>query len=97
MVDTVQDVALNTKNKKQFCLPVSLWVKDKNVQVVALVDSGTNAMFINRKVVKDNNLEYKKLVNSRKAYNIDGTENKGGAIDAYVKGEAQIGSHKSMS
>ena len=97
MVDTVQDVALNTKNKKQFRLPVSLWVKDKNVQVVALVDSDADTMFINRKVVKDNNLEYKKLANSRKAYNIDGTENKGGAIDAYVKGEAQIGSYKSMS
>lgn len=94
-VDTVQNVAPN--ENKTFCLPISLWVKDKKVQIVALVDSGADAMFINKKVVKDNNLEYTKLAEPRIARNADGTKNKGGAINAYVRGEVHIGSHKSMS
>ena len=95
LVDTVQNVAPNPN--KSFCLPISLWVKDKNVQVVALIDSGADAMFINTKVVKNNNLEYKKLAEPREAFNVDGTKNRGGDVSAYVRGETQIGPHKSMS
>ena len=72
-------------------------MKDKKVQVVALVDSGANAMFINKNVVTKNNLEYTKLAVLRTVQNADGTENKGGIINSYVHGQVHIGFYKSIS
>ena len=95
LVDLVQNVAHNTSTT--FCLPITLWVNNQKVQVTALVDSGANTMFINKRVVKKYNLEHKRLARPRTASNADGTINKGGAIKSYVRGDIQIGTHKSMS
>jgi hypothetical protein len=67
------------------------------VQIDALVDSGANATFINIRVVKNNNLEMKKLAKPLLINNADGTHNKGGIVTHYITALIEIGSHKSTS
>ena len=66
------------------------------MQVAALVDCGATNTFINKSVIKSNNLVTKKLAQPCKVYNVDGTENKDGRITHIVeRGYLEVGLHKS--
>jgi hypothetical protein len=60
--------------------------------IKTLIDSGTGGLFIDQNFVKNFDINYlDKLV---KAYNVDGTENKRGTINAYVNLEFTLGERK---
>jgi len=67
-----------------FKIPVTLWVYGKKVQTKALVDSGATMNFVDRVIVKNNNLVMHKLANPYHVINVDGTPNKAGQITEYV-------------
>ena len=72
-------------NKTTFYkIPVTLWVYGKKVQTKALVNSRATTNFVNRVVMKNNNLVTYKLANPYCIINTDGTPNKIGYITEYV-------------
>jgi len=77
-----------------FKIPVTLWVYGKKVQTEALVDLGATTNFVDRVIVKNNNLVMHKLANLYCIINADGTPNKAGQITEYVQAYVEIGSHK---
>jgi hypothetical protein len=87
----------NSSRNKQtsFKLSVTLWVYGTKSQAEALVDSGATTNFINKSFVKNNNLITNKLARPYQVTNADGTSNKAGQINEYVRAYIEIGSHKS--
>jgi len=79
-----------------FKIPVTLWVYGKKVQTEALVDLGANTNFVDKVVMKNNNLVTHKLENLYCAINVDGTFNKAGQITEYVQAYVEIGSYKTI-
>jgi hypothetical protein len=57
--------------------------------VKTLIDSGTGRLFIDQNFAKNFEINY--LNKPVKAYNVDGTENKRGTINAYVNLEFKLG------
>jgi hypothetical protein len=60
--------------------------------VKTLIDSGAGGLFIDQNYAKNFDINY--LDKPVKAYNVDGTENKGGKINAYVNLEFTLGKRK---
>jgi hypothetical protein len=56
------------------------------------VDSGAGGLFIDQNYAKNFDINY--LDKSVKAYNVDGTENKQGTINAYINLEFSLGERK---
>ena len=56
----------------------------KNVETLALIDSGAGGKFIDQNFTKKEQLETKDLENPLVVYNVDGTLNKTGTIRKYV-------------
>ena len=93
---SVGDKLVNSScTKNQFCLPITLWVYGKKVQVEALIDSGATTSFINKRLVEEKHLVTNRLETVYEVYNADGTHNKNGAIKEAIRGYLEIGSHKS--
>ena len=67
-----------------FKIPVTLWVYSKKVQTEALVDLGATINFVNRVVIKNNNLVMHKLTNMYCVINVNGIPNKIEQITEYV-------------
>jgi hypothetical protein len=65
------------------------------VQTEALVDSGATTNFIDKEFVKQKNLATHKLASPYKVINADGTPNRAGQINEYVRAYVEIGDHKS--
>src|SRR5712691_6188155 len=63
----------------------------KRAEIIALVDSGATENFINLTYAKWLRLPIKQLAQSRRLYNIDGTENKAGELRFYTDLQVQIG------
>jgi hypothetical protein len=60
--------------------------------VETLIDSGAGGLFIDQNFAKNFNINY--LDKPVKAYNVDGTKNKWGTINAYVNLEFSLGEQK---
>jgi hypothetical protein len=56
----------------------------KNVETLALIDSGAGGAFIDQNYAKKLGFEIQKLDKPLRALNVDGTENKQGRITSYV-------------
>jgi len=67
-----------------FKIPIILWIYNKKVQTKALVDLGATMNFVDKVVIKNNNLVIHKLANLYCVINADGTPNKVGQITEYV-------------
>jgi len=65
-------------------IPVTLWVYNTKVQTKVLVNSGATMNFVNRVVMKNNNLAIHKLANLYCVINTDGTPNKMEQITEYI-------------
>ena len=59
-------------------------VGNKNVETLALIDSGAGGKFIDQNFARKEKLEMKDLENPLVVYNVDGTLNKTGTIRKYV-------------
>jgi gag-polyprotein putative aspartyl protease len=60
--------------------------------IKTLIDSGAGGLFIDQNFAKNFKINY--LDQPVKAYNMDGTENKQGTINAYVNLEFKLGDQK---
>jgi hypothetical protein len=56
----------------------------KRAEAVALVDSGATENFMNLSYARWLKLPIKRLLQPRKLYNVDGTENKSGELQFYT-------------
>ena len=56
----------------------------KRAETIALVDSGATKNFLNLHYAKWLRLPIKKLLQPRKLFNMDGTENKAGQLQYYT-------------
>jgi hypothetical protein len=63
----------------------------KRAETVALVDSGATENFMNLTYAKWLRLPIKKLPAPRKLFNVDGTENKSGALQYYTDLQVRTG------
>ena len=79
-----------------FKIPIILWIYNKKVQTKALVDLGATMNFVDKVVIKNNNLVIHKLANLYCVINADGTPNKVGQITEYVRAYIEIGLHKTI-
>lgn len=79
--------------KRSFSTSVTLWVKGKQVDAEALVDSGATANFINYAFAKKHNLGLTKVATPVKVTNADGTHNKAGAIMHTLRARLQLSNH----
>ena len=75
--------AVTILNKNSLFIEITL-VGDKNVETLALIDSGAGGKFIDQNFARKEKLEMKDLENPLVVYNVDGTLNKTGTIRKYV-------------
>jgi hypothetical protein len=76
----------------QNSISVSINIGSSKQTVKTLIDSGAGGLFIDQNFAKNFKINY--LDEPVKAYNIDGTENKQGTINAYVNLEFKLGDRK---
>jgi hypothetical protein len=79
-------------NISQNSISVPIEIGSSKQTVKTLIDSGTGGLFIDQNYAKNFNINY--LNKPVKAYNVDGTENKRGTINAYVNLEFSLGKRK---
>jgi len=92
VLESCNNIACNKTTS--FKIPVILWVYRKKVQTKALVDLEATTNFVDRVVIKNNNLVTYKLASPYCVINIDGTPNKIGYITEYVRAYVEIGLHR---
>ena len=78
---------------EHFHIPVTLCGVRRRKEVIAIVDSGASTLFIHRRFVHENKIRTRKLREPIRVYNIDGTENKAGAITEVAVVNMQVGDH----
>jgi hypothetical protein len=66
----------------------------KRAESIALVDSGATENFMNLNYAKWLRLPIKQLPTARPIFNIDGTENRGGALQFYTDLSVQTGTQR---
>jgi hypothetical protein len=73
-------------------ISVPIYIGSSKQTIETLIDSGADGLFINQNYAKNFDINY--LDEPVKAYNVDGTENKRGTINAYVNLEFSLGERK---
>jgi hypothetical protein len=73
-------------------ISVSINICSSKQTIETLIDSGAGGLFIDQNYAKNFDINY--LDEPVKAYNVDGTENKRGTINAYVNLEFSLGKRK---
>ena len=82
-----------SKGKRELNMQAQVKTKNgKNLKVKALVDSGCTHTGINKQLVKDKNIQTKKIDFSFKVFNADGTKN--GEVTKIALLEVVINGHK---
>jgi Retroviral aspartyl protease len=71
-------------------IPINIGSSKQTIKI--LIDSGAGGLFINQNFAKNFDINY--LNEPVKAYNVDGTENKWGTINAYINLEFTLGKQK---
>jgi hypothetical protein len=96
-INSYEKLSNHSCSKNSFYLPVTAWVYGKKVQLEALVDSGATTTFINKRLVKSNNLLTHKLASLFNVINADGTSNKSEQITDAIRCYLEIETHKSKN
>jgi hypothetical protein len=86
----VYSVTIANISRNSISVPIKIGSNKQTVET--LIDSGAGGPFIDQNYAKNFNINY--LDKSVKAYNVDGTENKRGTINAYVNLEFSLGEGK---
>jgi hypothetical protein len=77
-------------SRNSISVPINIGLSKWTIET--LIDSGAGGLFINQNFAKNFDINY--LNKPVKAYNVDGTENKQGMINAYVNLEFSLGEWK---
>jgi hypothetical protein len=80
-----------TPSSPYFKVQVELKGRNHCASVVAMVDCGATTLFISKRFVKTNKVHTHPLVRKIPLYNIDGSRNKAGDIDRFVRLQLQVG------
>jgi hypothetical protein len=83
----VYSVTIANISRNSIYVPINIGLSKQNVET--LIDSSTGGLFIDQNFAKNFEINY--LDKPVKAYNVDGTENKRGTINAYVNLEFKLG------
>jgi hypothetical protein len=86
----VYSVTIANISRNSISVPINIGSSKQTVET--LIDSGAGGLFIDQNYAKNFNINY--LDEPVKAYNVDGTENKRGTINAYVNLEFSLGERK---
>jgi hypothetical protein len=86
----VYSVTIANISRNSIYVPINIGSSKQNVET--LIDSGTGGLFIDQNFAKNFKINY--LDEPVKAYNVDGTENKWGMINAYVNLKFELGDRK---
>jgi hypothetical protein len=86
----VYSVTIANISRNSIYVPINIGSSRQNVET--LIDSGAGRLFIDQNFAK--NFEINHLDEPVKAYNMDGTENKRGTINAYINLEFKLGDQK---
>jgi hypothetical protein len=86
----VYSVTIANISRNSISVPINIGLSKRTVET--LIDSGAGGLFIDQNYAKNFNINY--LDKPVKAYNVDGTENKWGTINAYVNLEFSLGERK---
>jgi hypothetical protein len=83
--ETIANISRNS-----ISVPINIGSSKQTVET--LIDSGAGGLFIDQNFAKNFDINY--LDEPVKAYNVDGTENKRGTINAYINFEFSLGKQK---
>jgi hypothetical protein len=83
----VYSVTIANISRNSISVPINIGSSKQTVKT--LIDSGTGGLFIDQNFAKNFEINY--LDGPVKAYNMDGTENKRGTINAYVNLKFNLG------
>jgi hypothetical protein len=86
----VYSVTIANISRNLISIPIEIGSNKQTVET--LIDSGAGGLFIDQNYTKNFDINY--LDEPVKAYNVDGTENKQGTINAYVNLEFSLGKQK---
>jgi hypothetical protein len=86
----VYPVTIANISQNSISVPINIGSSKQTVET--LIDSSTGGLFIDQNYAKNFDINY--LDEPVKAYNVDGTENKQGTINAYVNLEFTLGEQK---
>jgi hypothetical protein len=86
----VYSVTIANISRNSISVPINIGLSKQTIET--LIDSGAGGLFIDQNFAKNFDINYlDELVN---AYNVDGTENKRGTINAYINLEFSLGKRK---
>jgi hypothetical protein len=86
----VYSVTIANILRNSISVPINIGSSKQTVET--LIDSGAGGLFIDQNYAKNFDINY--LDEPVKAYNVDGTKNKQGTINAYVNLEFSLGERK---
>jgi hypothetical protein len=86
----IYSVTIANISRNSISVPINIGLSKQTVKT--LIDSGAGGLFIDQNYAKNFNINY--MDEPVKAYNMDGTENKRGTINAYVNLEFSLGEWK---
>ena len=72
-------------NTSALTIPITINMKDKSIETIALIDCGVKRTFIHKELVKQHQLPIYALNRPIIAWNVDNTINKEGVITRYTK------------
>jgi hypothetical protein len=86
----IYSVTIANISQNSISVPINIGLSKQTIKT--LIDSGAGGLFIDQNYTKNFDINYlDKLV---KAYNVDGTENKRGTINAYINLKLTLGEQK---
>jgi hypothetical protein len=83
----VYSVTIANISRNLISVPINIGLSKQTIET--LIDSGAGGLFIDQNFAKNFDINY--LDKPVKAYNVDGAENKRGAINAYVNLKFSLG------
>jgi hypothetical protein len=86
----VYSVTIANISRNSISIPIEIGLNKRTVET--LIDSSAGGLFIDQNYAKNFDINY--LDELVKAYNVDGTENRRGTINAYVNLEFSLGKRK---
>ena len=85
-------------NSNKLSIPIQISGSEvKNIKTLGLIDSGAGGKFIDQNYARAAGFKLCKLETPLQAYNMDGTENKQGAIKTYINLDLEINGRKTST
>jgi hypothetical protein len=86
----IYSVTIANTPRNSISVPINIGLSKQTIET--LIDSGAGGLFIDQNYAKNFDINY--LDEPVKAYNMDGTENKQGTINAYINLKFTLGEQK---